>query len=178
MMRMFCAITLGAALSCAAAGAEEFGTIETTYAGEGRTWFTISMVQDGETLASADLSEGRMGLVNLHLQGHPRPTFTSSDVLSIDATFMGEVAAGAEPMTLEIMYLPEGMSGPIWTSQDAPTPPMIVLETLETAEAGQVGSVAATFAGEVCFRASMREEPDPTNCNTIEGRIDSQLLFE
>ncbi|KPP85917.1 MAG: hypothetical protein HLUCCO07_03750 [Rhodobacteraceae bacterium HLUCCO07] len=168
-MLVFCAATVAVG---AAAADDEFGRIEADYGGETRVWHTISLEQGGEFHASAEYRKTSM-ITTLHVQGHPELKFTTSDVLSIDLTWMGEPKPGEAPISVEMMFMPEGMKGPFWISADAP----------EAAEAdlaveldGDRGRVSGTFSGMLCRQADMTTPPDTSDCKSISGTVDSGLL--
>lgn len=160
-----------------AAISEEFGRIEADFDSEEREWFTISLKQNGQTDASATFGRGRM-TTDLHIQGHPRPVFTASDVFSIDVMFIGGFVPGDKPASVDIIHLPEGMSGPIWTSEGAPAPVVLIFEALETSEPGEIGRAIGSFEAELCLKASITAEPDTSDCRLISGTFDTQVLME
>ncbi len=170
-------VVLGLAAPLAAIS-EEFGQIVATYDGEERTWYTIALKRGDEVQASSTYGGSVMDFFNLHLQGHPRPSFTATDVLSVDAMVRGGIDANGGPIDVEIIHLPEGMSGPNWISQDAPTRSTLSIESIDIGEPGDTGLFIGTFSGQVCRRESITSEPDLTNCRMIEGRIDTRLLIE
>lgn len=157
---------------------QEFGQIAATYDGEERTWYTIARESGGETQATATYGSSLANFFDLHIQGHPRPTFTSTDVLSVDAMVQGGIEAGGRLVDVEILHIPDGISRPTWTSQDAPTRSTLSIEAIETGEPGETGTLTGTFSGQVCLRESMTAEPDPMNCRMIEGRIKTRILLE
>lgn len=158
-----------------AAAAEEFGRIDATLDGETRAWYTIAMTQGSRTDASATVSTGGV-TSDLHIQGHPRPSFTTSDVLSIDLMYRGNVQSGAEPMSVEVMYMPTGMKPPFWTSDKGASPASVSFDRLSL-ESG-AGRASGTFSATLCIVENMTAEPDTTRCRPIEGRFDTQLLVE
>lgn len=168
---VFAATLAGPAL----AAAEEFGRIEATLNGEARTWYTIALTHGGETDASATFSAAPQ-VSDLHLQGHPRPSFTTGDVLSIDLMYIGNVGPGAVPMSAEVTYMPTGMTPPIWTSLPDGSGTTVAFDTLDLD--GDIGHAAGTFAGTVCLVETVASDPDPTRCQRIEGRFDTQVLIE
>ncbi len=157
------------------ATAEEFGRIEATLNGEDRIWYTLTMTQGGQTDASATFSTSRF-TSDLHLQGHPRPSFTTSDVLSIDLMYRGEYQPGAAPMEAEVIYLPTGMRPPFWTSSRTGTPVTVTFEEL-TLE-GETGRAVGAFAATLCMTEVLTDDPDPSQCQPIEGRFDTQVMIE
>lgn len=157
------------------ATAEEFGRIEATLNGEARTWYTLTMTRDGETDASARFSTNQF-TSDLHLQGHPQPSFTSTDVLSIDLRYSGKYQPGAAPMEAEIMYLPAGMKPPFWTSSQTGTPVSVTFEDLSLD--GETGRAAGTFTATLCMMQTLGGDPDTSQCQPIEGRFDTRVMIE
>lgn len=155
--------------------AESFGTITADYGGESRQWHTITLVAGGTTAASATFDAGRM-LSELHLQGHPRPAYTTTDVLSIDVSYRSPYTPGATPMIIEIIHLPEGMSGPIWTTDRAPTQPKVSFETLDLES--DTGRAIGSFEATLCFVESLYAEPDLDRCKPIVGSFETNVLIE
>ena len=125
--------------------------------------------------ASATFSTGRL-TSDLHIQGHPRPSFTTSDVLSIDLMYRGRFEPGAEPMAIEVMYMPTGMRPPFWTSDQAPSPASVSFDALSLEDGA--GRASGTFSATLCIVETITSEPDTARCQPIEGRFDTQLLIE
>lgn len=157
------------------ATAEEFGRIEATLNGEARTWYTLTMARGEQAHASATFSTSRFSS-DLHLQGHPRPSFTSTDVLSIDLMYRGEYQSGAAPMEAEIMYLPTGMRPPFWTSNQTGTPVSVTFEELTLD--GDTGRAVGAFTATLCMTEVITDNPDTSQCQPIEGRFDTQVMIE
>ncbi len=155
--------------------AQEFGRIEASLNGEARTWYTLSLSDGERTDASATFSTGKL-TSDLHLQAHPRPSFTTSDMLSIDLMFRGDYQPGDAPMDVEIMYLPSGMRPPFWTSARTGTPVSVAFE--ELAVDGDSGRAVGTFSATLCRTEVISDDPDTGQCQPIEGRFDTRLLVE
>lgn len=170
-------ILLAALATAEAASAEEFGRIKAALDGEAREWFTIAMETDSGTAATATFGAGPMNTGNLHVQGHPRPSFTSTDVLSVDTMFLG-TNGDAQQMDVSVMYMPDGMSGPYWQSDGAPGEASLMLETLEIGEAGDIGRASGRFEAEICLKESPAAPLDTTNCRRISGSFDTRVLME
>jgi len=168
-------IALSLALASPALG-NEFGTVNGDLNGEARQWFTLMVPMDDRLIATATLKFNRRW-TDLHIQAGPTTSFTTNDVISIDLMFMGEMAAGASPMSTEVTYLPEGMSGPIWTTAEAEHgQPTVTFETLEIAE--DLGRAIGTFSARLCFQDGFVAPVDLDNCQDISGHFDTQLQIE
>lgn len=109
----------------------------------------------------------------LQLQGHPVPEFTSKDVFSIDVGYAGQYAPGAEPSSIEILYTPNGLSGPIWTSRGAPNAPR--LQIVEFKVWGNVGQFIGVITGEVCERPRLFSRTNTANCKPLNGKIETRF---
>lgn len=172
--------TLALALAASApAQAEEFGRIDATLNGDARTWYTITLQQGGQRDASATFSSRRIGFSSssdLHIQGHPRPSFTTSDVLSIDLTTVGDIEPGTVADGVEVMYMPTGMRPPFWTSGEGAGSASVSFETLTLD--GEIGRAVGTFQTTVCIKETLMADADPTRCQDIAGRFDTQVLIE
>ncbi len=152
--------------------AEELGRMTAYVDGEERIWYTITFPQAGNTVFTATL-EQKPYQVELLLQGHPVRSFTSKDVLSVDARFSGTYAAGDEPLSVEILYTPNGLSGPLWTSRGAPEAPR--LQIVELNAWGGAGDLVAIVSGEICRRARLFSQTDVSDCKRVSGKIETRL---
>lgn len=164
-------------LACVAAlplttNAEGVGEFTMFVDGEQRVWHAITMVQSGQTVWTATL-EQRNHLTELQLQGHPVPHFTSKDVLSIDIRYSGQYAPGDEPASVEILYTPNGLSGPLWTSRGAKTQPRLQIVAFDIW--GNAGQLIAVVTGEICIRPRLFSQTDPTNCKSLNGKVETRL---
>lgn len=157
------------------ASADEFGRIEATLNGEARTWYTLTLTLGGQTDASATFSTGSL-TSDLHMQAHPRPSFTTTDVLSIDLMYRGAYQPGADPMDVEIMYMPTGMRPPFWTSSSTGTPVSVTFDELSLDS--DVGHATGTFSATLCIVEALGADPDTSQCQPIEGRFDTKVMIE
>lgn len=152
--------------------AEELGQITAFLDGQTRIWHTITFPQGGRELSTATFLQ-KPFQAELLVQGHPVPEFTSKDVLSVDARYDGQYDEGDTPYSIEILYTPNGLSGPLWTSRDAPTSPR--LEIVELEGWGEVGHLVAVVSGEICRRPRLFSRTDPTDCKRLNGKIETRL---
>ena len=171
-MRSSVALAFCVALAAFPATAGELGLITAFLDGEERVWHTITMEQGGKTIATATLQQSPH-LAELQIQGHPVPGFTSKEVLSIDARFSGQYVPGAAPMSVEILYTPNGLSGPLWTSRGAPEPPRLQIVELDIW--GSVGRVVAVITGEICMRPRLFSRTDISDCKSLNGKVETRL---
>ena len=154
------------------AQAEELGRITAFLDGEERIWHTIGFEQGDGTVFTATF-EQKPYLAELLLQGHPEPRFTSKDVLSVDVQFAGQYAAGDEPSAIEVLYTPNGLAGPLWTSRGALTPSR--LDVIELDVWGSVGRLVAVVSGQVCKRPQLFSQTDVSDCMRLSGVIETRL---
>lgn len=157
------------------ASAAELGRITAFLDGQEREWHTISMEQGGQNVATASF-EQTANLAELHLQGHPIPAFTSKDVLSIDVRYLGRYRPDDDPMSIEILYMPDGMGGPFWTSQGAVVRPRFRIVSFDVW--GSIGRVEAAFDGELCLRPIISSATDPSTCKTVSGKVETDLFAD
>lgn len=154
---------------------ERLGQIIAFLEGEAATWHTITMQQLGETRATASITLGSR-LTEVNVQGHPEPRFTAHNVMSVDVRYLGTYSPDADPLTVDIMFMPDGMGGPFWTSKGAPEPSRIDIISLELI--GSYGRLEAAFAGQLCLREFISTRTDPTICREVTGMIDTRLQVE
>ena len=178
-MRTAIVIAALAIAASAPAQGEEFGRIEANLNGDARTWYTIVLQQGGQRDATATFDTRRVGFAtvwNLRVQGHPRPSFTSNDVLSINLGSTGDVQPGTFTAEAEVMYMPTGMRPPFWTSGEGAGSASVSFETLTVD--GEIGRAAGSFRSTICIKETLMADADPTRCQDIEGWFDTQLLIE
>lgn len=171
-MTRFGLATLTWALLSGMASGESIGSFTIFIDGEKRTWHVITMMQSGERVATATLHR-RGHLTELQLQAHPIPEFTSKDVLSIEIRFAGDYTPGDAPESIELLYTPNGLSGPLWTSRGAARVPE--LQIVEFDVWGKVGRLVAVISGEICVRPRLFSQTDTSDCKTLHGLIDTRL---
>ena len=159
---------------CGPAMANEFGQVTATLDGTERTWYTIYIQRGDEITATATLNSGQT--TDLHIQSHPRPAFTTDDVLIVDVMYLGDVSPGGAPFSIEVMYLEKRMSGPIWGSEGAARQPTLAIESLDLGD--DEGHVAGGFSAQLCFIERIGADPDTGKCKDVEGRFDTRLQIE
>lgn len=162
-----------AALPVHAAG--PLGSLTAYLDGQRMDWHLIEIEQGGRATASASFRQTAYG-ATLILHGHTETRFTSRGGLSVEVRYHGLFDAAATPAGLDILYLPEGLRGPIWTSADAPRPPAI--EILSFDLWGDVGHVEAVVTAQLCLRRTLYDKTDPTTCKTLSGHVSTDLAAE
>lgn len=158
-----------------AAHGEVLGWIEADLGGKEMSWHTITVARTDGDIATASLRLGPR-LTEFQIQGHRTAAFTSRDVLSLDLRYPVPFELGAPPVAIDILYMPEGMGGPFWTSAGAGMAPVVQLLSLDVW--GSYGRVEALFAGELCLRPIISSATDPDTCRDLTGRIETELLVD
>lgn len=179
-MKPMHAILLAATVATAAIlpgslAAQELGRITGHLDGAARVWHTIRMTQMGRTVASAGIAQGPR-LTEIGIQGHPEPRFATEGMLTLDIRYPGAYVPGAEPLSVDILYMPQGMGGPFWTSDGAPRRPNVEIVLLDVW--GNFGRLRAAFAGQLCLRKIISSATDPENCREITGVVDTGLQVD
>lgn len=163
-------------MACLPAAADEtLGRMTAFLNGESMSWHLITFRQGGRLTSSASFRQNAHK-AELILHGHAEPRFTSKGALTIEVRYEGIYEAGAEPIGMDILYLPEGMRGPIWTSNDAPEPPRI--EFLAFDIWGDVGRLEAVFSGQLCLRRFIYSPTDTSQCMTLSGQVTTEFVAE
>jgi len=152
--------------------AKEVGQINAVFDGEERQWYVISVERGDQTVLTASLSNLKR-LPSLSLQGHTTPRFSNADVLSINASWFGAYDPAKAPASVEIIFMPKGMSNPFYTSDQVPEAPELTIETMEFDDAS--GRAKGSFSGKVCLVPKLYEAPDLDNCKTISGTFDTGI---
>ncbi|OWU85995.1 hypothetical protein ATO6_03750 [Oceanicola sp. 22II-s10i] len=152
--------------------ADGIGTVDATFDGEARTYHTIS-VKHGEDTAATATYNNTSRLSSLSIQAHPAPRFTSTDVLSISIDWIGEIDAAKSPMSVEVLYLPQGMSKPFYTTDQMPEAPKITFDSLDIS--ASPGHATGTVEATLCLVPKLYEAPDPTDCMQITAGFDTAI---
>ncbi len=157
------------------AAAQGLGRIEARIGAVDMRWHTITTERAGGTEASAGLRFGPR-LTELQIQGFPGPQFTSTNAISVDVRYLGPYAPDAVPMSVDILYMPEGMGGPFWTSNGAPIAPTVRVLALDVW--GAFGRIDLLFSGELCLRKIISAATDQGRCREVTGRIETELFVD
>lgn len=171
---MIRALCLALALA-SSAEAETLGTLTAEIDGLSKRWQTLLIPRASGALATASLRPGPR-LTELYLHGHPGDRLSSQDVFSLEVAFPSPYAPGASPQSVELLYMPNGMAGPFWTSKGAPEPPVVQLLSLDVW--GAVGEVEAVFIAKLCRREIISAATDPNTCREVSGHVETRLAVE
>ncbi|MGA9573242.1 MAG: hypothetical protein WBS20_04755 [Lysobacterales bacterium] len=165
--------TIAFSLACPAAlWAEEVGQINADLDGEARQWFTIS-VKQGERKALSASFRNDNRLPTLSLQGHPEPRYSSADVLSVTASWFGAYDPAKSPVSVEIIFMPEGMSKPFYTSDQVAESPTLTVDMMEWSD--DTGRATGSFSGKICLVPKLYEAPNLDDCKTVSGTFDTAI---
>lgn len=146
------------------------GSIHAQFDGQQRQWDITTL--DDDTLWSAATYDDSYQ-VNIGIRGDAAPG-------QPEGRFMLELAfesaqgfrAGGAPEVIVSLIPHLGIMPPLWAGRDDGD----IRVTLDRAEFdGQSGRVEGSFSGTLCYRATLTQNPDPTNCKPIEGRFATDL---
>lgn len=152
--------------------AQEVGQINAELNGEARLWHVISITRGDKTALSASMSNLKR-LPTLSLQGHLEPKPSTTDALYITAHWMGAFDAAKSPTGVEIIFMPNGMSKPFYTSDQLSEKPALTIDTAVLDESS--GHVSGSFSGKICLVPKLYETPDPNDCKTVSGSFDTDI---
>ena len=153
--------------------AETLGQITAFIGADRLSWYTITMEQGGRTVPTASLRQGQR-LSEMLVQGHPEPEFSTRGMFSVDARFLGGIAPGVVPLSVDVVHMPEGMGGPFWTSRGAAQRPVVEIVELELW--GRVGQLTATFEAELCRKDKLSRPTDLADCRSVTGAIETDFF--
>ena len=161
--------------ACPAFAADTLGQMTGFLDGDRHVWHLIAFEQGERRISSASFRQTSYN-AELILHGHSGPRFASRGGLSLEVRYKGTFERTATPIGLDILYLPEGLRGPIWTSNDAPTAPTI--EIIDFDVWGDVGHVEAVFSAQLCLRRTLYAPTDTTACKALSGQVATDLAAE
>ncbi len=153
---------------------EPLGQIRGFLDGEEVIWHTIVMEQGHENVATADFKQSSHH-ADLYIQGHLEPSFVSKGMLSVEARYAGQFEPDAEPTSVEIIYMPNGLGGQFFTSRGTDPAPWI--QILDFSAWGTNGTILAAFSGKLCA-AWMNRPRDPSDCKTLHGQVTTRLSID
>jgi len=135
---------------------DSVGTVTAYLDGADLTWEVLRM-EDGATMAQVN-DIGPLTMIDINAMG--------DGDFHINLIFEGEPSADTAPAGITIDIRPEGATGPAWQSDGAPYAPNLMLERLDLDGAGRL---------EAKFSAWLCRSDAPTECEFVDGRIDSDL---
>ncbi len=152
--------------------AEEIGTMTVQMDGTERTFHFISATRGERTMLSAGYIDHPQ-LPSLNLQAHPEPRFTTTDVISVSGSWFGGYQEGKPLTGVEILFLPDGMRNPFYTTDQVGGEPTITLDVFEID--GETGRASGSFSGRLCLVSELYETPDMDDCIDVSGVFETAL---
>jgi hypothetical protein len=152
--------------------ADEVGKITANLDGTQSEWHIISAKRGDKTIMTAGFG-GPKKLPSLTLQGHPEPHFSTTGVLSVRGSWFGGYESAKPLSQVEILFLPQGMSKPFYTSDQVPDGAEMVLDNIELGD--ETGQASGTFSGKICLVQELYEAPDMNNCKVVSGSFNTAL---
>lgn len=152
--------------------ADQIGEVSATFDGSERQWYTLERTVGEQTAASASFRNTKR-LSSLNIQAHPEPRFSNVGVLSISASWFGTFELGKAPVSVEVLYLPEGMSNPFYTSDQVTDGATLAIESINLDEGS--GHITGRFTAKLCHVTELYEAPDMGDCKDIDGAFDTKL---
>ncbi|NNU81390.1 hypothetical protein HMH01_13185 [Halovulum dunhuangense] len=135
---------------------EAIGTVTATLDGTEFRW-EILRTDDGAAMVQVN-AIGPMTMIDLHAMG--------DGDFSVGLIFHGAPGADAPPAGVTIDLRPDGAAGALWKSAGAAAAPEFRIDRLDLDGAGRM---------EAGFTALLCRDDAPTECRTVEGRIDTEL---
>ncbi|WP_145953469.1 hypothetical protein [Oceaniglobus indicus] len=135
---------------------EPIGTVTARLQEADLSW-NVLRTDDGAAMVQVN-AIGPLTMVNLHATGDGNVSF--------GLVFQGQPSTDVPLTGITVEMWPEGGDGPLWTSNGAPSPPIMRFERLDLDGAGRM---EASFSAILC-RGDATE-----TCETVEGRFDTEL---
>jgi hypothetical protein len=140
---------------------EEIGMLRATFDGQAIELPTMIVKSGDDEDAMAYMSVPGGGFSSLILTG----LNMTNERLDINAGYVFDIPSPeAKVFSFEITHAPTG-TGQHWTSDGAPTPPVVTFTTLEFDDVQ--GRAAGTFTGALCFSDGHGTDADLGNCKPI-----------
>ncbi|MCL4675697.1 MAG: hypothetical protein KJZ59_06675, partial [Pararhodobacter sp.] len=142
---------------------EDIGVIEARFGDESLSQPTVLARNDDEASPTAFLFLSGGGFSALSIAGYG----PDNKRLSLEVDYLSDQPGpDTGPIGLTITYAPQG-TAQHWTSEDAPTPPMVTFSRLDID--GEEGHATGTFAALLCYADGYGVEADTGNCRQIDG---------
>lgn len=172
MKRPLATIACAVALSQPALSDDALGTMRAFIDGDEAVWYTITMNQGGKPVATASFAQSAQ-YTDLYLQGHVEPRFISKGMLSVEVRYSGLFDPTTEPVSVEIIYMPNGLGGQFFTTRGSEPQFQIV----DISVWGNSGELTAAFSGKLCA-AWMNRPRDTSDCKTLSGQVTTRMAVE
>ena len=174
MKRTLAPVALAAMLPNIATADDALGTMRAFIDGNEDVWHTITMEQGGKRVATASF-EQFASYSDLYLQGHVEPRFISKGMLSVEVRYFGQFDPDADPVAVEIIYMPNGLGGQFFTTRGSEPKPSF--QIIDLSVWGNSGELIAAFSGKLCA-TWMNRPRDPSDCKTLSGQVSTRLAIE
>lgn len=172
MERMLTTIACAVTLSQPARADDALGTMRAFIDGKEGVWHTITMNQGSKPVATASFAQSAQH-TDLYLQGHVEPRFVSKGMLSVEVRYAGQFDPAEDPVSVEIIFMPNGLGGQFFTTRGSEPQFQIV----DISVWGNSGELTAAFSGELCA-AWMNRPRDPTDCKALSGLVNTRMAVE
>lgn len=153
-------------------GFEEVGKVTAIIDGQTQSWATLQAAPDEMT---ASLSVEKT-FVQLSLSGHDPAGSLMQNMLSFSGLWLKDKVLGAEAMEPTIMLVPQSMTDPFWSSDEAPEPAQLILTVMDETATGY--HLEGNFSGQVCLRTNFMTPPDLTQCKSVSGSFSTEALVD
>lgn len=148
-----------------AAAQDSIGEMTATIDGTQKSWRMLGPDGSGQDYNTGLRMFGPMA--NVSAMGFPPGRITMRGSVQLSFTML---PGSLDTMEQEVIFAPEGM-GRIWST--LPEENALTITRFETDSEG--GMVAGEIAGRLCLKESLFADPDPDNCQSIEGSFSTRL---
>ena len=135
---------------------DSIGTVTARLEGADLSWQFLT-TDDGAAMVQVN-NIGPLTMIDMHAMG-------DGDVY-IGLIFQDEPSIDVTPVGITIDISPEGAAGPAWKSESATVAPKLSIEMLSLDGAGRM---------EAGFEAMLCRSDTPATCETVIGRIETDL---
>lgn len=166
-------LVLALLLVCLQSGqgkAQVVGQVDAIWQGWLKSWRVVTIDRQSGPVHAAEFGPVRLGY-EIAIQAFADAAQPTRDSISFEFLLVQKEGQGSVFQAGDMLYLPQGMSGPFWSSRGSP----FTLEVLHFDAWGDVGTLEAVFDGTLCQRARLSEPVDRDNCRTINGFISTKL---
>lgn len=136
---------------------DAIGTVSARLDGADLSW-QVLRTEDGAAMVQVN-DIGPLTMIDLH-------AMMGDGDMYIGLIFQGEPAPDIPPVGITIDIRPEGAAGPAWKNEGAAFAPKLSIKTLNLDGSGRI---------EANFVAMLCRSDIPTTCETVTGRIDTDL---
>ncbi|WP_421704343.1 hypothetical protein [Aliiroseovarius sp.] len=166
-------LVLALLLVCLGSGqghAQVVGQVDANWQGGLRSWQVVTIERQSGPVHSGEFDPVRLGY-EIAIQAVADAAQPNQDSISFELLLVQQEGQGSFLRAGDMLFLPQGMSGPFWSSRGNP----FTLEVLYFDVWGDVGNLEAVFDGTLCHRARLSAPVDRDNCRAINGFISTKL---